>query len=407
MSRSAPPSEPKSVPVRALLSGGRRAARFLASLPLTVALLVLSILLVFAATLDQVNLGVWGVQEKYFHSFFVFAAIPGTSFLFPVFPGGYLLGGALLVNLAAAHLSRFRFAWGKVGIWLVHLGLVLLIVGEGLSGLLQQDDQMRIDVGQTQWYAESLRDFELAVVDTTNPKFDRVVSIPASRLGGDGVIQTPLLPFGLKPMAYYPNAALRPSGMAGSAAPSLATMGAGTGVVAQPEPATVRSDQGNWPAAYVELEGPDGPLGVWLVSAMMQQPQAFTYEGRTWDLVLRPRRDYLPFSLTLGKFTHDVYPGTDIPKNFASTVRLEGEGGRTDRRVVIRMNDPLRFGGRAFYQAGYANNDRTTVLQVVRNPSWRVPYLACAMMAVGLVLQFGAHLLKFFRRRRPAAAQPA
>ena len=66
----------------------------LTSLRLTVVLLVLSIVLVFAATLDQVHLGVWGVQEKYFRSFFVFKpdrAAP--AFLFPVFPGGYLLGG--------------------------------------------------------------------------------------------------------------------------------------------------------------------------------------------------------------------------------------------------------------------------------------------------------------------------
>ena len=39
---------------------------FFVSLKLTVVLLALSLILVFAATLDQVNLGIWGVQEKYF-----------------------------------------------------------------------------------------------------------------------------------------------------------------------------------------------------------------------------------------------------------------------------------------------------------------------------------------------------
>ena len=41
------------------------------SLRLTVVLLALSILLVFWATLDQVHLGVWGVQQKFFHAFVV------------------------------------------------------------------------------------------------------------------------------------------------------------------------------------------------------------------------------------------------------------------------------------------------------------------------------------------------
>src|ERR1035441_7258408 len=106
------------------------------SLRLTVVLLLLSIMLVFAATLDQVHLGVWGVQEKYFRSFFVFSQIRGTVITLPVFPGGYLIGGALIVNLVAAHLYRFRLSWRQSGIWMTHLGLILLLAGEGLSGIL-------------------------------------------------------------------------------------------------------------------------------------------------------------------------------------------------------------------------------------------------------------------------------
>ena len=69
------------------------------------------------------------------------------------------------------------------------------------------------------------------------------------------------------------------------------------------------------------------------------------------------------------------------------------------------MNNPLRYGGRAFYQAGYSNNDRTSVLQVVSNPSWLVPYISCALIAVGLAIEFGIHLITFFRRRSPTPAK--
>jgi hypothetical protein len=382
-------------------------AEGLASLPLTVVLLVMSIFMVFAATLDQVHLGVWGVQEKYFRSFFISATVPGTTIRFPVFPGGYLLGGVLVANLLAAHFCRFRLSWRKSGIWLTHLGLILLIVGEGLSGLFQQDDQMRLDVGQTRRYAESVRDTELAIVDSTNPRFDQVVSVPVERLRGSDQIQSPRLPFTLRPVAYFPNATLRPRAQAGEAMPAVATMGDGTGIVAEPAPETAKPDERNWPTAYVELRGPDGALGTWLVSELLEDSQTFTYMGRTWSLALRPRRDYLPFALTLRKFTHDVYPGSDIPKNFASTIRVKSDDGATDRQVVIYMNNPLRFGGEAFYQAGYDNNDRTTVLQVVRNPGWRIPYAACALMAVGLAVQFGIHLGGSLGRRRPAAPSPS
>jgi hypothetical protein len=383
------------------------------SLRLTVVLLLLSIMLVFAATLDQVHLGVWGVQEKYFRSFFVFSQVAGTGFFVPVFPGGYLLGGALIINLVAAHLYRFRLSWRKSGIWLTHAGLILLLVGEGLSGILQQDHQMRIDVGQTRRYSESFRETELAIVETTHPGYDDVVSIPAALLAEGNPIQHPMLPFLVKPVAYYPNAMLRTRSQAPGSPPSVATAGEGADIVATPMPVATKPDEANWPTGFVELAGPEGSLGTFLVSTMLQQPEAFTYQGRTWRLSLRAKRDYLPFTITLLKFTHDVYPGTDIPRDFASTIRLRSDDGRDDREIRIFMNNPLRLAGRAFYQAGYANNDRTSVLQVVRNSSWRIPYVSCALIVLGLLVQFGIHLSAFFRRRpggpqgqRAAAANP-
>ncbi len=381
-------------------SAWSRIVALFTSLRLTVVLLVLSILLVFAATLDQVHLGVWGVQEKYFRSFFVYARISGTNVSVPIFPAGYLLGWVLLINLMAAHFYRFRFGWRKCGIWLTHAGLILLLIGEGLSGMMQQDNQMRIDVGQTRRYTESFRETELAVTNTANPGFDEVVSIPFERLDQPEPIQHPKMPFAVRTVAYYPNASMRMRSQLSNPPPAVATAGDGTGMVVQPLPVTYKDNENNWPTAYIELVGPEGSLGTYLVSTMLVEPQVLSFQGRSWSLVLRPKRDYLPFAVTLKKFTHDVYPGTDIPKDFASTIHLKSDDGQADREVRIYMNNPLRYGGRAFYQAGYDNNDRTSVLQVVRNPSWQIPYLSCAMIAVGLVIEFSMHLFGFFSRRK-------
>ncbi|MGH7994730.1 MAG: cytochrome c biogenesis protein ResB, partial [Opitutaceae bacterium] len=277
----------------------RSAIEAFSSLRLTIVLLALSILLIFAATLDQVNLGVWGVQVKYFHSFLVWDRIPGTGLKLPIFPGGYLLGGMLLVNLIAAHVQRFRFSMKKAGIWLTHLGLILLLVGQGVSGLLQRDGQMRLDVGATRRYSESFRDVELALIDTTNPAYDDVVAIPSSFLAAGRTVQHPRLPFLVKPIAYFPNAVLRMRSSGLEAAPSVATAGLGADVAVEPAPVTTKDNEANWPAGYVELVAPDGSLGVWLVSTMFAEPQTFAYRGRTWRIVLRAKRDYLPFSLTL------------------------------------------------------------------------------------------------------------
>ena len=49
------------------------------------------------------------------------------------------------------------------------------------------------------------------------------------------------------------------------------------------------------------------------------------------------------------------------------------------------MNNPLRYDGETYYQSGFDRNDaRVTILQVVRNPSWLTPYVACILVSLGL-----------------------
>lgn len=374
---------------------------FAVSLNLTIVLLVFGIVLVFAATLDQVNLGIWAVQEKYFRSFVIYTQV--GRFALPIFPGGYLIGGLLLVNLVAAHLYRFAFTWRKAGIQLTHFGLIVLLVGELLSGLWQRESHMRITEGETKNYAESSRLNELVFIDTTDAAFNDVVAVPEKRLERKATLQHPKLPFRVETKSYYPNSQLmvRTEG----AAPA-ATAGFGERIAVAPQPVTHRPDERNQPSAVVELFGTEGSIGTFLVSTQLVADQTFTHAGRTWTIALRPARTYQPFTLTLVKFTHDRYAGTNIPKNFSSRLKLQTPDGRDDREVLVYMNNPLRYAGLTFYQAGFENDDRTTVLQVVRNPSWALPYIACALMSVGLLAQFCLHLASFVRRRRAAATPP-
>jgi len=374
---------------------------FFVSLKLTVVLLALSLVLVFAATLDQVNLGVWAVQEKYFRSIFVLW--PVGDIPVPVFPGGYLIGGFLLVNLVAAHLYRFQFTWRKTGIQLAHFGLILLLVGELLTGLWQEDYQMRLTEGESKNYSESYRRNELAIIETTDPKIDDVVAIPEALLARGDAIQQPPLPFRVVVKAYYPNAVLQLRSGTPGAAPSPATQGVGPKLVAIPVPLTYKQDEQNWPVAFVELVGAEGPIGTWLVSAQLAASQTVAYAGRTWRIGLRAERAYKPFALTLLKTRHDVYLGTDIPKNFSSRVRLTTPDGREDREVLIYMNNPLRYAGLTFYQYQMDSEHATSVLQVVRNPSWLIPYVSCALISFGLLFQFALHLAGFVTKRRGRA----
>lgn len=379
---------------------------FFVSLKLTVVLLVLSLVLVFVATLDQVNLGIWAVQEKYFRSFFVLWNVKDIPV--PVFPGGYLIGGFLLVNLIAAHVYRFSLTWRKAGIQMTHAGLILLLLGELFTGLLQEDFSMRLEQGVPRNYSESFRENELVVIDTTDPKTDEVVAIPESLLRRGASLQHPRLPFRLVVKDYYPNSALQMKSGAAPGAPQ-ATQGIGTTVTAAPQPLTYKQDERNIPAAWIEVAGDSGPIGTWLVTTIAGTPnsapilraaQTFQHAGRSYVIAMRFTRSYKPFTLTLQKFSHDKYSGTEIPKNFSSRIRLETPAGKEDREVLVYMNNPLRYDGFTFYQASFEpGNDKVTVLQVVRNPSWLIPYLACSVMTLGLIWQFWIHLSGFIAKR--------
>jgi hypothetical protein len=136
-------------------------------------------------------------------------------------------------------------------------------------------------------------------------------------------------------------------------------------------------------------------------------PQKFTVDGHTWEVALRPHRVYLPYTLKLDVFIHEYYPGSDTPKRFESQAHLANAATGENRPVYIYMNHPLRYGGFTFYQASFAQGDNASKLQVVRNPGAPLPYLAVALVGVGMTIHFLLSLFAHLRREKQTAGKPA
>lgn len=404
-----------------------RVVNILSSLRLSVVLLALALGLVFAGTLAQVNLGLYAVQARFFHSFFIYW-IPADGHLkIPIFPGGWLIGLLLLVNLLAAHIKRFKFSLSKIGLIIIHVGLVLLLLGQFLTERFQVESQMRLENGVPMSYAEDSRRNELAVIDVTDPDRDSVISIPQSLLEKEGEIHPAGLPFTLRVERFLPNSS--PTGpMSGGSEKIKASNGIGHLLFFSPAPTVTRSDDENKPAALVEILADRRRVGEWTVStwltkhpwvSLLQEqagsllsvpvdaPQGFSVNGRKYELALRPVRYYKPYTITLQQFKHEVYAGTDIPRNFASKIHLRDPARGEDRDVLIYMNNPLRYRGESFYQASFESGDTVSILQVVRNPASVTPYVACSLMGIGMVVQFLTHLYRFARKRSQPARAPA
>jgi len=203
--------------------------------------------------------------------------------------------------------------------------------------------------------------------------------------------------------------------------PPPATKGFGPELEIENEPRVTSMDFRDVPTGVIELSAGQALLGSWVVSEYFTQPQTVTFENKSYQLILRPKRVYRPYSIQLVKFTHAVYKGTETPKDFASLIRLRRPDTGEDREVRIYMNNPLRYAGETYYQQSFDKDDHGTVLQVVRNPSWLTPYFSCILVGAGLLVQFMSHLIAFARRTaakakaagpikgraRPAAPAPA
>ncbi len=395
----------------------RRVLIPLASLKITVVLFALSIVLVFLGTLAMKDSGIWTVVKTYFRSFYVWipfqvfvrlgqvffgvnegATLPGG---FP-FPGGWSIGAALLVNLLAAHFVRFKLSWRRSGILLLHAGIAVLLVSELVTGLFAVEGNMVIGQGETVHYVLSTQQTELAVIDANDPAVEEVTAIPAALLRKGEVIRTDALPFEVRGVRYLVNSELAKLPAAGDQNPATAGFGLRTGVEERAEIVGVDADQRmDAPSAYVSLKnkstGKD--IGTYLVSYLLR-PQTLEVNGRQYTIELRPRRDYKPYSLTLIEFRFDRYLGTEMAKNFSSRVRLRDPERGEDREVLISMNEPLRYRGETFYQSSFdKRTENATVLQVVRNPGWLIPYISCGLVTLGMVIHFGLGLIGFLNRR--------
>ena len=500
--------------------------KFLTSLRVTVVLLGMAIILVFIGTVAQADEGLYQVQNRYFrHWIIVGTTLWGHKMPWFIWPGGYTIGVGLLVNLVAAHIKRFQWSMSKVGIHLTHLGIIVLLVGQLATDMLQVESHMTFNEGETDSYIERARYEELAFTTDLDKDKEQVVSVPEPLLKEGSTISNPNLPFTAKLVKYGGNGdvvsiaktleagtkltvalatmdaefssadqlgpqaeraaqtpgrvdiwreALRAVGetdvedivaaakrvaaqpdkegklradlkqrfrtgmlmrfsnmeddkdpqmasgmrlaaekvsagqtVSAETLPAASTEGAGAKMTIRPLPEVKDMDTRSFPYAVLDVEAGGKSLGTWLVSVSLRD-QPIKVGDQVVRVALREERRYLPFSFKLLHATHKVYAGSDIPKDFRSRILITNPATKENRETEISMNDPLRYGGLAFYQYQMTKDelDRSpgqSVLQVVHNPSWLAPYIGCIVVAAGMLWQFLHHLVGFITKRRRTA----
>lgn len=437
----------------------------LSSLTLTVILLGFSMVLIYAGTLAQVDRDIWRVQHEYFHTLFCWMPLQDLVPRFSnrpayisgsiPFPGGYLIGSLLLLNLLAAHSIRFKvslhdlwlipqalvigvalYFWQthydwlsmtvalvmgvaflvtlflvhnkRAGVIVIHLGLILLIAGEGITSGLAKETRMNIDEGSFANYAQDIRECELAIVDQSAPDHNHHIVVPQSMLKEGAEIGDRQLPFQIKIDKYFPNSrAVTAASLPG--APAIHDEAGPAWTIDGAKQVTgVEGGSVDMPGAWVHLIKDGQNLGYFALTVINAQPERVIVGDKTYDVSLRFQRDYKPYTLALKKFSFDRYTGTNVAKNFSADVTLLDPTNHERRDVRIWMNHPLRYQGETIYQSGYdERTEKTTILQIVHNPAMTLPYTAVIIAGIGLIVHFGVTLVNFLSKRNLSGVELA
>lgn len=300
----------------------------------------------------------------------------------------------------------------KGGVVLVHVGITMLLANEIWVTLTNVEQQMHLYEGQTSSQTVDNRSSEMFIADLRDP--DRVVmmQIPGDRLARGQKIDDPALPFVVQALEWHANSDLEQ--LKGDQ-PRTVTEGFGRDYRILPRErvaGTSDTKERNWAAARIQLfDRKSGqPMGIWLVSELAQANDVrdrVTVDGVPWEIGLRWTHIHKPYSINLVDVSSRDYVGTKIPRTFESTILLSDPRQQIENaRRNIWMNNPLRYGNETFYQSGYEklpDGREYTVLQIVQNKGWMIPYVACMYVVIGLLSHFAGLLLRFLAPPVPAS----
>ena len=342
--------------------------KFLSSSRITVVCLFLLFILTFWGTIAQVEQGLYAAQDRFFNSFFFLAAgfIP--------FPGAQLVLWVLFVNLICMMAQTWRkyTQWGNAGLLIIHLGLILYFFAAFMVFHVSQESNVSLSEGQATDVSTSYQDWELACwTDDSHGRQGSAFDVKNFKPGFQ-------IPFENKDLTLTVNHFYSNSNAFGDAAGlTLLT----------PKP-NAKEKEDNVAGVSFDLRFDHQSRTVLLYGAQ-SRPTTVTIAGKNYNLILRHKHFFLPFTIRLDHFKAEFHPGTELAKSYESLVTITT--GSLERQARIYMNNPLRYKDYTVYQAAYDTDNmgrRYSILAVVKNYARILPYIACLVVFLGLALHF-------------------
>jgi len=332
--------------------------------------------LLVAGTLAQRSIGLYEAERQYFASWLVWLGplpLPG------MYPTLAVLASALLAK------TLFRSPWHpyKAGIYITHLGALLLMAGGLLTALHSEEGFVALQQGDTKQQVSDYHARELVVLKNG----EGIARVPAEALQPGMHLQE--TPFTITLASYCRNC---------QPVPREATDLPVHGVAEKfdlKSTALETEDEANQSGAVLQVTGAGEADGLYVTFEPVPHPPGFSVGDDAYLLQMQREQRELPFSITLHSVEKLTHPGMDMAREYQSEVTITDSNGLQFQRL-IRMNEPLRIEGYTLYQASLADarGELVSVLAVVKNKGRVFPYVAGVAMALGLLV----HCVQRLRR---------
>ncbi len=379
-------------------------------------LLLLTVITLFG-TLNQVEESLYDSQKKYFESFW----ISDTVGKIPIFlPGGYLLMAILFSNMLAGTILKIRKNWKAVGLYVSHVGILMLIVSSFVTKHFAWEGNMALYPGMTADEALSYHYWQLEIIPIAEDgTASEALVIPHGELRpigprGTRTFGSEELPFDLVVDGYYRNSLPVPAS-APVAQESKARQVGGFVLIPQP---LEKEAEANMAGLYARIEPRDGSsitkgdpeTIIWahLGGNFAERiPYTVSVDDKDYAIQLVRERMKVPFDVQLDEFIFEKYAGISTARNYQSNItKIEGD---SEEEIEIKMNEPLRHRGYTFFQASFgpANAGPTeelySVFAIVKNPSDHWPLYSLIVVGTGLLTHLLLKLSEHLKRNTRTA----
>jgi ResB-like family len=367
--------------------------KFFGSIRLTVICLLILCVQVVLGTLYQKDYGLHAAQERFFYSWIVMAGgvIP--------LPGALLVMALMVVNLTVSLFVHFMLGARFVGVWLVHLGLLLMMGGGGYTMLTGKSGYVFLIEGEKTNVMTAYQEWELAVWPDKPGQPREVEAMDANGFKPTQKISFPTSGLQAEVETYLRNA----EAYLKADKPADPNLESTSKIVSFKPQNDELEPEANIPLLVATVSGGEKPRRI-LLYGVDDKPTQFTKGGVTWNMQLQRRREELPVMVDLVDFKREMHAQSSTAKSYASMINVSFSSG-IERQVAVEMNQPFRYRGYTFYQASFSEQGdvQGSKFAVTFNIGRLIPYVATAMTTIGLIIHFGIHLVRMAGQQRRSA----